>query len=51
MPASLQRISDLTKSMPPAVTIGLLVAAAALTWYAAKTYQRQKAAQLDIDLE
>jgi uncharacterized membrane protein YebE (DUF533 family) len=43
------KLTSLTNGMHPAVKIGLLVAAAALTWYAYKVYQRSNAPQPDPD--
>ena len=45
------KLTNLTSGMHPAVKIGLLVAAAALTWYAAKAYQRSRGVQLDTSSE
>jgi hypothetical protein len=42
MPTPLKELTKLTKGMHPAVTLGALIATAALAWYATKSYQRYK---------
>ena len=50
MLSPLTKLTNLTAGMHPAVKIGLLIAAAAVTWYAVKTYQ-QSNKQPDLDPE
>jgi hypothetical protein len=51
MSSPLKQVSKLTKNMHPVVTIGVLIAAAAATWYAAKAYQKYKESQPGAELE
>jgi hypothetical protein len=51
MLSPIAKLNNLTTGMHPAVKVGLLIAAAALTWYAVKAYQRSNARPLDSNPE
>lgn len=47
MLSPLARLTNLTSGMHPAVKIGLLIAAAGLTWYAVRAYRQSSSTRPD----